>query len=409
MFRVKDNLRETPLSPVDLVFTGSDAYSIEFLLRFSYRIDSERLNEAIAWAGKKFFPVNSRLVEKSATKFVLAENETKLGLSRVVEITQMPDLENPQSVALLSQKVVSKPGNALSAFALYYCGGESLLVANISHAVVDGFSYFMFLNFVAARYRTTSLFSLKTLQLAIAKPLLDRSVLCLKGRKKRSVSSDEVLFQQACFENVGLSYSDRSRTISPADAHWDFVSVSDQKLTALHKDAQQKTSEKLSRHDVLTAYLWKSFSERWRDLPGLLSCTNAFDIRRIFGEHLRMYFGNGIIATSVQIDQQELRQMHIGEIAARVRQVNSAVTVHTVNRSLRCLNEYLACRGLSWLQRLHVSNPDNGLLVTNLSRVSLEALDFGDGAVSELIPLTSARRVAIVMPGIDGVRVRVES
>jgi hypothetical protein len=59
------------------------------------------------------------------------------------------------------------------------------------------------------------------------------------------------------------------------------------------------------------------------------------------------------------------------------------------------------------MEEIHVRHPHHGMLVTNISRLPLHALDFGVGVPTGFLPLRSADRGAAILPSKDGVDARI--
>ena len=70
------------------------------------------------------------------------------------------------------------------------------------------------------------------------------------------------------------------------------------------------------------------------------------------------------------------------------------------------LAEIRRAHGLAAFARMFAVDPRAGFLVTNMSRMPLEALDCGFGPPEALVPLTPGLRSAFVSAARDGVLVR---
>ena len=59
------------------------------------------------------------------------------------------------------------------------------------------------------------------------------------------------------------------------------------------------------------------------------------------------------------------------------------------------------------MEEIHVTHPRDGLVVTNISRLPIQNLEFGSGTPTGFQVLNSARRAAAILPAQDGVDIRV--
>jgi hypothetical protein len=78
-----------------------------------------------------------------------------------------------------------------------------------------------------------------------------------------------------------------------------------------------------------------------------------------------------------------------------------------VSRSLQVLERLRRQEGLAVLEEIHVVPPQHGVLVTNISRLPMQSLDFGGGPPTAIRVLSSSQRAAAILPAEDGVEIRV--
>jgi hypothetical protein len=96
-----------------------------------------------------------------------------------------------------------------------------------------------------------------------------------------------------------------------------------------------------------------------------------------------------------------------GELALRIRKAINRITPEYIRESLATLESIRRQRGPEVLEEMHVLNPYSGILVTNLSRLPIQQLDFGTGIPREYQILTPAERGAVILPAAEGVDIRV--
>ncbi len=75
--------------------------------------------------------------------------------------------------------------------------------------------------------------------------------------------------------------------------------------------------------------------------------------------------------------------------------------------SLQTLDGLRCQRGLGVMEEIHVRHPRNGIVVTNISRLPIQGLDFGAGIPTGFQAYTQVFRGAGIMPAQDGIEVRI--
>lgn len=156
--------------------------------------------------------------------------------------------------------------------------------------------------------------------------------------------------------------------------------------------------QKISYNDILSALLLKHIVDDGRFFKDKAKISSAFDYRRILPKLGPCYFGNAISAASFEISTFEINNSSIKELTLKFRNVTNSITCENVLASLALFEAARLAPngGMKFIQSIHVSDPYCGFLITNLSRVPLKDLNFGNGAPTEAIALTPAPRTAII-------------
>jgi len=88
-----------------------------------------------------------------------------------------------------------------------------------------------------------------------------------------------------------------------------------------------------------------------------------------------------------------------------------------INRSVRKMNQDAVIRSLGTFdalrmrkgpaafQKIHLKHPQNGLIVTNLTRMPLRDLDFGSGAPADFLIFSETPGGAAVLPAENGIEI----
>ncbi|MFC2162026.1 acyltransferase [Acidobacteriota bacterium] len=173
-------MKTIPLTPVDYVFTGVGSQPITFVFYFSKRIHSFALKKSLDEALDVFSVLRSQLRRKSEDnyEYVILEE----GYTFDVSETDLP-FEEAGKVTDYITPVSSLEGHPLTKIRLTQTPNGSVLGVSISHALVDGFSYFYFMVSWANICRGEAFF----------KPSLDRDVILSHLKPKiRTIESDKM-------------------------------------------------------------------------------------------------------------------------------------------------------------------------------------------------------------------------
>jgi hypothetical protein len=250
--------------------------------------------------------------------------------------------------------------------------------------------------------------SLDRAKLALLRPDCDRAKLRARtvdlenSPHRRAVDREDVLTR------LGFVYAERRTLPKPGQSRWEFLRFSDEDVSGWLAEAETHTRVRLSKHDVLSATLWKRIAEQWHRSGERLSLSSAFDYRRVCRRLSPTYFGNAVRATVAFFERDDLLAAPLGQVAEAIRASTASVDENAVDASLACMTELRLLHGDEAPAHIHTSDPRTGFLVTNLSRIPRKELDFGQGPPETLVPLTAGPRTAAVFPTVGGVEVRVE-
>lgn len=376
------------LSPVDHVFTGKGAYPINFLFFFKGVIDPKRLKDSLDKTLESFTPASSKLVEDNRTLYLKNEKSYGWNYQKVEKAPQMEDLSDMKRFFKSAKSV---PGENLLEVTLTHFGDASCLGVSISHCVVDGYSYFMFLTAWSKIFRGQE----------FLKPDLERRKLLVDAPNKFSFD------EEGLFNATGFSFSPEERPGDESEVKWEVIDYSEETLKKLYADTSSQTSTRLSMNDVLCADLWKKLSLRYQKKGEELTLSCAFDYRRVFRNIGPLYFGNAVRGASFRMNYEALMEAPVSKVAEQIGSTVRGLDEKKVIDSLSALEALRNELGLSSMTRFHVANPQLGFLMTNLSRLPLLDLDFGAGTPHDFRILTPAKRTAVILPLKNGLRVQI--
>jgi shikimate O-hydroxycinnamoyltransferase len=380
-----------PLSPIDHIFTGAGSYPIEFVFAYDGLIDVERLRKSFEATLAYFPPARSKLVRVDDGSYAFEAAEDGARLEVVESIDGFEDTTRRYSFL---DPVESLEGEPLTRVQLTQTPKGSVLGVSMSHAVVDGFSYFYLLSTWARQFHGKRVLA----------PIHRRSLLL-----PEQTSDQKRHTPASILEESGIFWGDRRVTVDRDHMTWDRRVIAKPEMNALLREAQQQCAVRLSHNDVISALLWKEYSARWnsgdRDTPAYISC--PVDFRRVLRSFPPNYFGCAVSLATTSLPRDDLAEASESELALEIRNAVARVNENYIWGALTALEELRKQEGLSVLEENHVIHPSAGLLVTNLSRLPVKEIAFDTGPPVAFDILTPAHRGAVVLPAEDGVDVRV--
>ncbi len=377
------------LSPVDHVFTGPGAYPINFLFFFDGLVDEGKLKASLEKTLEVFTPAASRLQKVSAE--TLAFNPTQHYGWNFQKSSNPPDMTQLSEMSQFFKSAKSIEGENLLEITLTHFTKTSCLGVSLSHCVVDGYSYFMFLGAWSKNMR----------ELKIFEPDLNREKLIPLDSKEMDLSGDSI------YKATGFAFSPSARPDDHNDIQWELIDYTESDLKKLYASTSEQSALRLSLNDVLCADLWKKLVQRYQKVGQEVTLSCAFDYRRVFPAIGPLYFGNAVRGASFKMNFEDVLESSSARIAEKIGAVVRSISEEDVVGSLKCLEQIRLSQGISALSRFHVADPHSGFLFTNLSRLPLLDIDFGVGPPVDFRILTPARRAAVILPLVGGLRVQI--
>jgi hypothetical protein len=381
-----------PLSPIDHVFTGVGAYPIEFVFAYGERIDPDRLAESLRRTIALFPAAGSRLV-RSGEAFALEPAEDGWEFGVATSSLAFADADRHAFV----DAVETVEGQPLVRVRVTHTPEGSVLGVGMSHAVVDGFSFFYFLSAWSQVFQGKG----------VVPPHLDRSVL-QPGGAPRGTPDPSGQGHSESLGMTGLFLGERRPAIPRDRLRWTRRVLPRAELSALLAEAQGGCPVRLSHNDVVAAWLWRTYVPDWAgaaEETAFLSC--PVDLRRVLPGFPPTYFGCAVAMANASIERERLAAAPPADLAKRVRDAVAAVDEARAWQSLLAIDRLRRQEGLAALERLHVVHPRAGLLVTNLSRLPVREIVFDAGPPVAFDILAPVERCAVVLPAEDGLDVRV--
>jgi len=384
-------MKTLPLSPIDHVFTGVGSYPIEFVFAYENTIDSTRLRSSLDETLEQFWPLCSKLIKVSEHSYGLQPADDGLSFETT---SSSETFEGAKDFSRFLDSVHSIEGEPLTKIRLTQTPRGSVLGVSISHALVDGFSYFHFLSSWSRAFQGKRFLS----------PSHQRDLLIPQASDHQMlVTPDDVLTR------CGVFWGEKRRAFSRGQIHEERLLISKDTMKELLAEAQKETKVPLFHNDVITAFLWKRCITKWNASKNnpIMYVSCPFDYRRVLRILPRIYFGCAVCVTTASIDYESLVHASLGKLALLIRKAVGQVKQDYILGSLRTLESLRQQRGLAAMEEIHVMHPQDGFLVTNISRLPIQSLEFGSGTPTGFQALSSSRRAAAILPAQDGVDIRI--
>jgi len=380
-----------PLSPVDYIFTGVGSQPITFAFSYSNKFDPEVLRNSLDETLEHFPILSSQLRKISENDYEFQINEDGLSFD-IVESNL--HFEEYSRIEQYITPVSSIEGEPLTKITLTQTPKGSILAVSISHALVDGFSYFHFLSSWARICRGDR----------ILPPYLQRAVLSsnIESRSKKITSED---IHTGC----GLFYSDKRSKLETGQHNHERIFISEETIKSYLGEINQEHNVSCTENDVITAYLWKKYIPMWYkendDTMTYLTC--PFDFRRVLSDFPKNYFGCALCFATAAIDFNGLLKASLGELALLIRNSVGKIKDDYILNSLTTLEDFRKQNGLAAIEEIHLKHPQHGIIVTNLTRMPILDLDFGVGAPVDFLTYAEVLGSAAILPAENGVEILV--
>jgi hypothetical protein len=362
-------VKKVPISQVDAMFSNG-SYPIEFLFAYKEGFSTKKLRRALRTLAPVFWPVFGEYAhglisfDRYREEDFFDEESVGHGLDLA-----MAEGWGQEVISRFGQKELKK---LFFLKATRFTNGL-VLVPKMNHVAGDGYSYFLFLSALAA-FARAAFFPFKSPFIkAMFKPHHRRA-----GLKEFSFRAEGPL---------PVVQGDRLTIKS--------VEIPRREVQALVREAAADNSLRVSSNDILSAIVIKTLASRPGGQQGTpFRLTIPIDVRGRVKDYGRRFFGNGIMLHEIELGQETSADRPVKETAARIRRSMPDVSRDSYVRYLTELERIIAEK--RW-NEFRPYDPDKGCLVTNLSKLPTERLDFGTGGPRAVVPLTVEKNSAAIL------------
>jgi len=333
------------------------------------------------------FPVlKSRLYKTHENGFAFSVTDNGLDFS--VRESKEPFQTNG-SIEDYITPVRTQENEPLTRVVLTNTSDGCVLAVSISHALVDGFSFFHFMSCWARITRGERFLS----------PHIPRDIFTQYIQQVENEITPKSIYEQC-----GLFYGER-RGAQPAKSlipEREFIQHDT--IKKYIEEIKQTHNTPVSENDVVTAHLWKKYLPEWTkessDEKVYITC--PFDFRRVLSGFPKNYFGCALSFATAETTRDHLINASIGDIAVLIKKSVSAVKEEYIRRSLSVLDTFRRQKGTGEMDRIHLRHPQRGMIVTNVSRLPLGDLDLGSGRPDNYLTYAEIGQSAAILPANDG-------
>ncbi|MEI6399580.1 MAG: acyltransferase, partial [Pseudomonadota bacterium] len=252
----------------------------------------------------------------------------------------------------LVDPVITSTGQLMARLKITEGTDGAVLGFSLSHAVADGFTYFMILAAIAQATRNPDL----------DVPAMDhRRHLIWDFAKDSPYKTSPV---------AGFANTTQRQDIKRSDIKYSTREFPKETLTSMSA-AFAESTKRLSLNDMICADIWRDFTMNLdSDRSDELSFVAPVDFRRLLPDFPKNYAGNAIVLARVDRSRKALLAESPSETANGIRQAVKDVNLDYILKCLSPLTSRVKSDAYGGLGNLHIVDPKGGLLITNLSRMS---------------------------------------
>jgi hypothetical protein len=366
-------MKKIYISQIDTFFVNG-SYPIEFLFYYKNGLDTGKIRKALQKLSSSFWP----MFGEYDAGMILFENYSENDCFNEEVIDQEFDPLQPEETiyATYSCSIPETLNNLFFLKVIQYRNG-TVIIPKLDHLAGDGYSYFYFLALLAATTQTSYIPFKKGIIRRLYKPHHRRTV-----------------FKNFRFDETVLAPVEENRNLTIV-----FEDVSRESVRKTIKDISGKLDQQVSANDILSAMIIKKLIDLQKRYSGEdIQLTMPVDVRRQIKEYGPKFFGNGLLFTTIGFKVNDVEQSDISKIAIEIRKHMPAVSKESYMAYLDTIEAYI---GRKESDKLRPYNPESGCLVTNLSKMPVNRLNFGAGNPDFLFPLTIARNAAAILADKD--------
>ncbi len=366
-------MKKLSISQIDTIFSNG-SYPIEFLICYKSKLDTEKIRSVLDILSSSFWPMFGEY-DAGSIHFTEYSEEDCFDETVTDEEFNMKDT-NKNIYEKYNHSIPTDLNSLFFLKILQYKNG-TILIPKLNHLAGDGYSYFYFLSVLSALYRDSND--------PAKQRILNRT---LKPHHRRTVLKD--FHFKGIEKNISQDYE--NLTI-------EFMNIPRSSVKTMIKDIASDHNQIVSTNDILSAMVFKKYSEVQ---PGLLDgdvqLTIPMDVRMKIKEYGPKFFGNALMFCVTNFKKKDFKKIIIENTAIEIRKCIPAVSKESY---IEYLNNIEAFIDGEQTEKLRPYDPEKGCLVTNLSLMPVKKLDFGTGPPDFIFPMTTGKNSAAILADRD--------
>ena len=353
-------MKKVNISQVDALFSNM-SYPIEFLFYFKEGFNTKKIRAALRKLSSIFWPMFGEY-KNGIISFDSYSEENYFDEEVVNHEFNIPETEEDR-FNVYSQFRLPDLRRLFFLKAIQYKNG-TILIPKINHLAGDGYSYFYFLSVLTLLSKYSLVPFKSSLISFIYKPHHRRTTL-----------------KDFTFKGVELKplLQDNTFTI-------EIEEILRKEVQSIIDEVSSSKKLQISINDVLSAVAIKKVVGIQSKFFGeKVNLTIPIDVRRQIKEYGQRFFGNGIMLHTIKLEKEYVETSSIRKIAMNIRKSMPSVSKESYNYYLTELEEILS---EGKMDKFRPFDPRYGCLVTNISRIPVDKLNFGTGVPELVFPLT---------------------
>lgn len=362
-------MKKVSISQVDALFANG-SYPIEFLFYYKEQLQTKKIRHALQKLSSVFWPLFGEYRNGIISFERYNENECYVEDVDNGEFT-VPTTEKGKWDAFSRYRLPHT--ERLFLFKVTQFRNGTILVPKMYHLAGDGYSYFYFLSSLALLSQKTLLPAKSSMMQVFFRPHHRRTIL-----------------KDFCFQGIEWEGPQQNGGLAMEDGL-----VPRKDVNSSIREVRESKNFRISTNDVLSAIALKNLLKTKKEsVDESVELTIPIDVRTKVKEYGRRFFGNGLMLHHMKLKKKDIMNSPKEELAIRIRRAMPAVTKPSYVDYLWQLEKILS-EGKK--EKFRPFDPASGFLVTNISRLPVDRLNFGTGPPDLIFPFTVEKNAAAVM------------
>ncbi len=373
-------MKRLNISQVDTLFANG-GYPIEFLLYYANGVKTAGIRAALRELSTPYWPMFG---EYRRGQIVSEGYREEASFDAEVSSGEFDPAEPNQAILGRYGHVIPRNMKKLFFLKVIQYTNGTVLLARLNHVAGDGYSYVSFLSALAEMVRHHPGSVPEQKDSFFPEPHHQRTLL-------RDFELGELALEP-------LGDTGGSAVV--------FLEVPKASVREQIQRIAADRDHRVSTNDILAAMVVKRLAAVEDGPVGDdFQLTVPIDVRRAIPEFGPRYFGNGLMFGRIPFRRSEVRDASLDTIAIDIRKGMPDVSRENYVTYLEELESLIRTRQT---HRLRTYDPRSGCLVTNLSRLPTDRLDFGSGTPDTVLPLTVGKNSGAVLGDGDRFVLRME-